>query len=247
MQKTAQFRFYEELNDFLPSTRRKKQFSYEFQGSPSVKDAIESIGVPHTEIDLILVNSISVKFTHHLADGDKVSIYPVFESLDISNVTHLREKPLRDTRFILDVHLGKLARRLRLLGFDSHYNNNYTDPEIINIAKADKRIILTRDVNLLKTKTVTHGYWIRSHQPLEQLNEIIHRFDLSSLSKPFSRCMECNGLIEKASKESVLDILPQKTRQYYDEYYRCTSCKKVYWKGSHYDNMKKLIHTAINQ
>ena len=167
MLKTTEFRFYEELNDFLPAAKKKSLFTYNFECSPSVKDAVEAIGVPHTEIDLILVNGISVTFSYRLQDGDVISVYPVFESMDISNVTHLREKPLRESRFILDVHLGTLVRYLRMIGFDILYENNYEDSEIVKIAKDEKRIILTRDVELLKIKTVTHGYWIRSKKPAE--------------------------------------------------------------------------------
>jgi len=241
MPKRAKFRFYEELNDFLPIDKKKSWFSYDFMGNPTVKDAIESMGVPHTEIDLILVNSKSVTFSHRLQDGDTVSVYPVFESMDISNVTHLREKPLREPKYILDVQLGKLAKYLRMLGFDTLFENNYDDSEIVKIAKAEKRIILTRDVSILKIKAVTHGYWIRSQKPTEQITEVILRFDLYSNIKPLSRCIACNGIIKKTTKESVMNKLQPKTKLYYDEFYQCKSCKKVYWKGSHYYKMKSYI------
>ncbi|MBN1293701.1 MAG: twitching motility protein PilT, partial [Candidatus Latescibacteria bacterium] len=146
MTKHAQFRFYEELNDFLPTEKRKIDFTYEFDGTPSIKDVVEALGVPHTEIDLILVNGASVDFSYHMCDVDIISVYPVFESLDISPVTHLREKPLREPKFILDVHLGKLAKYMRLLGFDTVYDNLYDDHEIVALAVAQKRTILTRDV-----------------------------------------------------------------------------------------------------
>ncbi|KPK87130.1 twitching motility protein PilT [bacterium SM23_31] len=240
MPKTAEFRFYEELNDFLPVDKRKSWLLYDFMGKPTVKDAVESIGVPHTEIDLILVNSKSVTFSYHLKDGDKVSVYPVFESLDISNVTHLREKPLRKPKYILDVQLGKLAKYLRMLGFDTLFENNYDDSEIVKIAKAEKRTILTRDVSILKIKAVTHGYWIRSQKPTEQITEVITRFDLYSNIKPLSRCIACNGIINKTTKESVIHKLQPKTKRYYNEFYQCKSCKKVYWKGSHYYKIKSF-------
>jgi len=241
MSRSASFRFYEELNDFLPESKRKVSFPYEFEGRPSVKDAIEAIGVPHTEVDLILVNGVSVDFSYNLVNGDAVSVYPVFESLDISNVTHLREKPLREPRFILDVHLGKLSKFLRMLGFDTLYENDYDDPDIVRIAADKKRIILTRDVGLLKNGAVTHGCWIRSTGTFEQLREVITRFDLLGVIDPFSRCMECNGLIEAVSKEEILDRLKPNTRRYFDEFYRCSSCGKIYWKGSHYERMKEFV------
>ncbi|MCD4696611.1 MAG: Mut7-C RNAse domain-containing protein, partial [Bacteroidales bacterium] len=146
----------------------------------------------------------------------------------------------RKTKFILDVHLGKLARYLRMLGFDTLYENNYPDPQIIDIAKKEKRIILTRDVGILKNSAVTHGYWVRSQNPREQLREVITRFDLSVNIKPLFRCMECNGIIEKVDKKEIIDQLKPKTKKYFNEFFRCTQCKKVYWEGSHY---KKMINS----
>ncbi len=241
MTNRADFRFYEELNDFLPEGKRKTTFSLIFKGNPAVKDVIESIGVPHTEVDLILANSKSVDFFYQLKNGDIVSVYPVFESLDISSAAHLRAKPLRRTKYILDVHLGKLANYLRMLGFDTLYRNNYHDSRIVSIAVAEKRIILTRDVGMLKIKEVTHGYWIRSQDPKKQLQEVINRFDLKSSIKPFHRCMTCNGIIEKVNKESIRDDLEEMTKKHYNDFCRCGSCGKIYWQGSHYDKMKRFI------
>jgi uncharacterized protein with PIN domain len=241
MTNRADFRFYEELNDFLPEGKRKITFSVIFKGNPAIKDTIESIGIPHTEVDLILVNSKSVDFSYQLKTGDSVSVYPVFESLDISSATHLRAKPLRQTKFILDVHLGKLANYLRMLGFDTLYRNNYQDSRIVSIAGAEKRIILTRDIGMLKINDVTHGYWIRSQDPKKQVQEVVSRFDLKSSIKPFHRCMTCNGIIEKVDKESIRDDLDGNTEKYYNDFYRCGSCGKLYWQGSHYEKMKKFI------
>jgi len=241
MPNRATFRFYEELNDFFAKGKRKATIPVYFRGNPSVKDIIESIGVPHTEVDLILVNSKSVDFSYHLKNGDRVSVYPVFESLDISNVTHLRSKPLRQPKYILDIHLGKLAKLLRMLGFNTCYKNNYNDRQIVSIARDEKRIILTRDIGILKIKEVTHGYWIRSQNPKKQLQEVIDYFDLYSSIKPFHRCMICNGIIKKVKKESIHDNLEEKTKKYYNEFYRCESCGNIYWQGSHYDRMKKFV------
>lgn len=155
--KSAHFRFYEELNDFLPASRQKTEFVWHFRGKPSIKDAIESLGVPHTEVDLILINGRSVSFEHHLFDGDRISVYPVFESLDISPVSRLGRPPLRDPAFICDVHLGRLARLLRMLGFDTLYSTSYSDPQIVHIAGTQRRIILTRDRGVLKRKAVCRG------------------------------------------------------------------------------------------
>ncbi|MEK7405630.1 MAG: Mut7-C RNAse domain-containing protein, partial [Acidobacteriota bacterium] len=146
----AHFRFYGELNDFLSPERRMTAFPHSFELPAPVKDMIEGLGVPHTEVDLILANGESVDFSYVVRDGDRISVYPVFESLDITPLLRLRERPLRQPRFVLDAHLGKLAAYLRMLGFDTLYRNDYQDPELVALAARDKRILLTRDVGLLK-------------------------------------------------------------------------------------------------
>ena len=242
----SKFRFYEELNDFLPPDKKKKFFVHNFECNPSIKDVIESMGVPHTEVDLILVNGDSVTFSYQLKDDDVVSVYPVFESLDISNVTHLREKPLREPKFVLDIHLGKLAKYLRMLGFDSLYQNSYKDSEIIKTSLEQKRTILTRDVALLKNSEVTHGYWIRSQDPKEQLKEVIKRSDMSKSIRPFFRCSDCNGIIKEVSKELILDKLQTGTKKYFNEFSQCTDCGKVYWQGSHFKKLRNFIEDLFN-
>lgn len=225
----------------MPAEKHKVTFSYEFRGKPSIKDAIEAIGVPHTEVDLILVNQKSVGFDYHLRHGDRVAVYPVFERLDISPLVRLRDRPLRESRFILDVHLGKLARLLRLLGFDSLYRNDYADAEIVRISHTEKRIVLTRDRGLLKNKRVTHGYWLRSTTPEIQVREVVQRFDLTSQIKPFQRCPTCNGFVQAIPKSEIADRVPPKSARYYHEFFVCQSCGKIYWKGSHYHNIRKKL------
>lgn len=239
--KSAFFRFYGELNDFLPAKRRRQTFTYEFDGRPAVKHVIESIGVPHTEIDLILINGVSADFKQYVNDLDRVSVYPVFERLDITPVVRLRPAPLRITAFILDVHLGKLARMLRLLGFDTRYRNDYEDALIVRIAAAEHRIVLTRDLQLLKAKAVTHGYWIRAMKPEAQLAEVIRRFDLFRQLKAFHRCLTCNGLLRETSKEAVWHLLEPKTKKYYREFFQCETCGQVYWKGTHFPRLEASI------
>jgi uncharacterized protein with PIN domain len=241
------FRFYEELNDFLPSSKRKKLIPYEFTGNPSVKDAIEAQGIPHVEVDLILVNNLSKDFSYKIQDGDSVSVYPVFESIDISSVTRLRKKPLRNLKFIADVHLGKLTKYLRLCGFDTYYRPDCSDKEIIAIALTDKRVILTRDKELLKNRQITHGYWIRSQSPDEQLKELVIRFDLKNLVSLFDRCMECNGILKIVSKEEIKERLLPKTRQYYLNFKMCPDCNRIYWDGSHFKRMKVQIENLLRE
>lgn len=243
MPRTVRIRFYEELNDFLPQEKRKTEFEHTFWGQPSAKDIIESLGIPHTEVDMILVNGKSIDFNYHPKNNDRISVYPVFESLDISEITHLRPRPLREVKFVLDVHLGRLARYLRMLGFDTLYENDLDDSEIILISLQQNRIILTRDLGILRNGRVTHGYWIRSRYPKDQLKEVIGRLDLYRMIKPFNRCMECNGKIVITDKQSVLEHIKEGTRESFEKFYRCKKCGKIYWQGSHYQRMKKMIDT----
>lgn len=248
MKKQAVFRFYEELNDFLPLHKRKTDFVCEFDGSPSIKDTIESFGIPHPEVDLILVNGQSVNFSYLLQDGDRVSVYPLFESFDISNATHLREKPLRNPRFLLDVHLGRLARFLRLLGFDSLYENTFSDRDIADTLPRDPgRILLTRDRELLKKKVVTHGYWVRATEKEQQVKEVLRRFDLFALISPFTVCLACNGRIAPVEKEAMIDLLPPKVRERFESYTWCPACRRIYWQGTHYEKMQNFIHRIVEE
>ncbi len=240
--RTLYIRFYEELNDLLPEDKRKRRFEHKFTGGPSVKDLIESLGVPHCEVDMILVNGKSEKFSYIVKDNDDISVYPVFESIDISDVQHLRERPLRSPKFVLDVHLGTLARYLRMLGFDSLYKNNYGDEEIVKISLSEKRTILTKDRGILKRKEVEHGYYVRSTAPQIQLKEVVERFDLKKLINEFSRCLECNALLSTASIEEISGKIPPKVKEFQNEFYICKGCNKIYWPGSHYDKMKKIIN-----
>ncbi len=242
----AEFRFYEELNDFLRPEQRKQTVVYRFDGHPGIKDPIEAMGVPHPEVDLIVVNGESVGFDYGLRPGDRVAVYPVFESFDITPVVKLREAPLRKTAFVVDVNLGRLARKLRLLGFDTLYSNAYADEEIVGIAAEQRRIVLTRDRRLLHAKVVTHGYWVRSVRVGEQVAEVVRRFDLAGQVKPFSRCAECNGEIEPVAKEEVADRLEPKTKLYYDRFYRCRSCGKIYWEGTHVGKIRQRLGSLLS-
>lgn len=234
-------RFYEELNDFLPEEKRKKQFEHHYIDRASVKDVIESFGVPHTEVDLILVNGKSVTFNYLINDGDDISVYPVFESFDISDVQHLRPKPLRKPKFICDVHLGKLARYLRMMGFDVLYKNFFNDEEIVRLSKKEKRAILTRDRGILKRNKVTHGYYIRSSEVEKQAEEVVRRFDLQSLITEFTRCLDCNHKLIKIAKVKIKEELPPKVASAQKEFFKCPECSKLYWKGTHHQRMLSFV------
>lgn len=234
-------RFYEELNDFLPEKLRKVEFTHPFEGRRSSKDVVESLGVPHTEIEVILVNGESVGFDHIVEDGDRVSVYPMFEALDVTPLLRLRERPLRDPRFALDVPLGTLTRYLRLCGFDCWYRNDADDELIASVAVAQKRVLVTRDRVLLKRRVITRGYFVRAHRPREQLLEVCSRLDLAALIRPFTLCIRCNGALRTVEKVQVLDRLEPLTRLYFDEFHECVSCGRVYWRGSHVRRMESLI------
>lgn len=242
----AHFRFYAELNDFLPQNKRQTTFSHEFDGRVSVKHLVESLGVPHTEIDLILINGMSVDFSTIVEDGDRVSVYPVFESLDINPVGRLRPQSLRQTKFVLDTHLGQLATYLRLLGFDTLYRNDYEDEELARISSRQGRILLTKDRGLLKRNVITHGYCVRETDPRQQLIEVVERFDLRRDIAPFQRCLRCNGRLIPVEKETITDRLRPNTRAHYDEFRMCQSCHRIYWKGSHYRRMRRFLNEVLD-
>ncbi|MET4694381.1 Mut7-C RNAse domain-containing protein [Endozoicomonas lisbonensis] len=246
IQRQACFRFYAELNDHLPVSCRYQSKVYRFTGTPSVKDAIEAQQVPHTEVDLILIDGQSSSFDQQISGGERVSVYPVFERLDLGSLQKLRPAPLRNPRFIADVHLGKLTRYLRILGLDTLYRNDFEDEEIVEIALKESRIILTRDLGILKYRRVTHGYWFRNTQPRLQLKELILALQLETQLKPFTRCSLCNDIIKPVAAEQVRHQLQEETRLYYSEFFQCHSCQQIYWKGSHYDKLKTWLEGHLS-
>ncbi|MCG7899807.1 MAG: Mut7-C ubiquitin/RNAse domain-containing protein [Candidatus Thiodiazotropha weberae] len=238
---TVTLRFYEELNDFLPSPLRKRDIEREIQPGESLKHLIESMGVPHTEIEVVLVNGISVDLGPQLQGGERISVYPQFESLDVTPLLRLRERPLRTTRFVTDAHLGRLARYLRLLGFDTLFFNDIGDQRLVEISVSERRILLTRDRALLMRRTITHGCYVHAIEPWLQLAEVVERLDLTGQIRPFSRCMVCNGAIVAIRKEHIEEPLPDQVIRQHDQFWRCRDCRKIYWQGSHYSNLLKSI------
>jgi uncharacterized protein with PIN domain len=237
----VEFRFYEELNDYLPAELRKRTFTRSISGTPAVKDAIEAIGVPHTEIDLILVNGRSVRFTHKLLGGERVAVYPEFERFDIRPLYRLRPKPLREPRFVADVHLGALARYLRLLGFDTRYGNSLGDEELAALTVRERRILLTRDVGLLKRKAVVRGQWLRDRDPERQLEEIVDALHLQGALRPFTRCMMCNRRLSPLPRSAAATLVPPRVYRRYRAFLRCQGCDRVYWRGTHYKRLLQVV------
>ncbi len=237
----ACLRFYAELNDHLPPDAQYQTLEKSFWATCTVKDMIESFGVPHVEVELIVVNGASAGFSQVVRDGDRIAVYPVFESLDVTPELRIRRQPLRNLKFVLDVHLGRLTAHLRMLGFDALYRNCFSDSELVRISREQQRILLTRDRGLLKHRDVTHGYWVRQTDSRRQLAEIVERFDMARSIQPFTRCMACGGSLEEVSKEQVRHLLPARTAGLHDEFRQCPACHRVYWKGSHYRRMQHWI------
>jgi uncharacterized protein with PIN domain len=244
MSGNAFFRFYSELNDFLTSEKRFAVFSHAIAVPASVKDVIEALGVPHPEVGLILVNSTPVEFSHLARGGDHVSVYPEFRNFDTSTIPRLRP-PLPNMRFVLDAHLGRLARNLRMLGFDSSYQTNCDDEELARISHDEPRILLTRDSGLLKRSVVVYGYFVRETDPKLQIVEVVKRFNLSASASPFSRCLACNALLRAVPKDSLLEWLEPKTREHYTDFQVCSKCHRIYWAGSHYEHMQEFVKQVL--
>jgi hypothetical protein len=231
----AQFLFVGRLNDFLPRDQREQLLTVDFRERQSVKHLAESLGVPHPEIGQVQVNGREGTLDTITQDGDRVEVHPIPNGCPV------------EPRFVLDGHLGRLAAYLRMLGFDCLYQNNYEDEDLAEIAQSEGRILLSRDRRLLMRKVVIHGYCLRSLDSTEQLLEVIRRFDLTQRIAPFHRCLRCNHPLEPVAKEAVIDRLEPLTKLYFDEFQICPACKQIYWKGSHYEKMKRLIEqTAGN-
>ncbi|TBR60734.1 twitching motility protein PilT [Mastigocladus laminosus UU774] len=242
----ANFQFYAELNDFLPPNKRQVRIEHFYAEKASIKDMIEALGVPHPEVDCIKVNGESVDFAYIVQDGDTINVYPISTVAQTACLSLVRPKPLNTICFVLDIHLGKLASSLRLLGFDTLYQNNYHDPELAEISSTQNRILLTRDKGLLMRSVVTYGYYVRNTDPHQQIVEVLRRFDLFDLVSPFKRCLRCNGILELVDKQAVIDHLPDTVVLYTDEFHRCQNCAQIYWKGSHYERLQRFIDGVLD-
>ncbi len=230
-------RFHGDLNFFLPPKSRDKNIPFSFAGRRSVKDLIESIGVPHVEVGHVMINDESEKFSYIVKDGDIINVYPFRGSVykaDPDNAV----LPPDEIRFVLDVHLQKLAGKMRLMGFDTDFGDDRDDALLAEISRRENRILLTCDRQLLMRKIVSHGAIVRSRDPALQIIEVIERFNLQNMIRPFTRCIACNGIIERAAADDDLKrSVPDGVISWCSDFFRCNSCNKVYWKGSHYDRL----------
>jgi hypothetical protein len=243
----VEVRAYAELNDFLAPEIRGATVRRPFRPHQTVKDVLEAMGIPHTEIDLILVNGDPADFDQRPTAGDRIAAYPMFEALDVGSTARLRPVPLREPRFVVDVNLGRLARLLRVLGLDVWWSSDADDATLAHISLDEQRILLTRDRGLLKRRAITHGLFVHSQDPEEQTLEVIRRLDLRQRLSPLSRCLHCNGKLAVVAKHEVVDQLEPLTRQYYEEFSRCAECGRIYWAGSHHAKLVGLVERLRRQ
>lgn len=240
----ALIRVYGDLNDFLPLNLRHAWLARPCRGRETVKNLIETCGVPHPEIGALFVNGRPVDFDELVQPGDAIEAFPIVSAPD----AHIALRPpLHDVRFVLDAHLGRLAAYLRMLGYDCLYQNDAHDAELARLAHEEQRILLTRDLGLLKRSIVVYGAFVREIIPSRQIVEVMRRFNLAPAPTVFQRCMRCNSLTTPVNKTEIEHLLEPKTRQYFDTFRRCTACGKIYWQGSHYARMQTLLECAMQE
>jgi uncharacterized protein len=241
----ACIRCYAELNDLLPHDWRFITFDLSLPPQSQILDLLDDIGIPPNLIDVVLLNNVPVSLSVPVEEGDRIAFYPVFETFDISSVTKVRDHPLREIKFILDVHLGKLAHQLRMLGFDTLYQNQWTAEASISISREERRIFLTRSTQRWIREAFTHYYVVKNTHPHLQLTEVLEWFDLFNMFAPFTRCIKCNSVLTVIKKEAVLNQIPEQVKSWCQEYHWCHVCSRIYWKGSHYEHMDAFIQNIL--
>lgn len=239
------FRFYAQLNDLLPPGRRGRRFTHPISGTSSIKDTVEALGVPHPEIDLVLVNGASVDFAYRIQSGDSVSVYPAFRSLDLAGMSRVGANPPAPIRFVVNGHLRKLASYLRLAGFDALVLDD--DAAVGTTAARDGRVVLTRDRDLLKRNAIRYGRYVRSTDPEAQLAEVFEQFELAERVEPFTRCLRCNEPVRSIVKADLADRVPPRSRARFEHFVVCPACNRVYWQGSHYERLRCVLNRAIRR
>jgi uncharacterized protein with PIN domain len=232
---------------FIAPLYRQRDFSHSYPRDATVKHMIEALGVPHTEVELILVNGNAADFSCRMQQDMRISVYPHFHALDIPPQMSLHARVDRSEKFIADAHLGQLAKNLRMLGFDVLYRNSYSDAEVACIALDEQRIVLTRDRDLLIRRDIVRGCYLHATLGDEQLCEVFARFDLTPSVRAFSRCLTCNGLLHPIDKQEAAARVPQDSRQHYHQFFECQGCAQVYWEGSHVTRMRHHIAQVLQR
>lgn len=245
----AHFSFFGRLNELLLSPLKGKSTPYRLNGPVAIKHAVEVLGIPHTEVEYLLVNQISVGFDHLVQPGDIVFAYPAgFDGVMHQPAVKPLRPPLRyPPRFVLDNHLGQLTSYLRLLGFDSLYPNHFHDEELAALSCQEERVLLTRDRRLLMRKIVVYGFCLTTRDPRQQLIHVLNRYQLDPYIHPWHRCLRCNGKLRPVPKEDVYSRLEPKTKLYYQEFHLCQECDQIYWKGSHFQPLQQLVTDIIQR
>lgn len=237
----ATFRFYARLNAFLPVERRGQAFRCTCAESATAKHMIEALGVPHTEVALVLVNGTPAGLDWPIEEGDRIAMYPKFEQLDIGALAVIEPLPPGPPRFVADAHLGGLARLLRMAGFDTLYDNHFEDAAMAELANRERRVLLTRDRALLMHRMVLHGCYVHAIKPQAQLRELYQRLDLAAHARPFSLCLSCNVRLHEADRQAVLDRVPPRVQARHSRFLGCGQCDRIFWEGTHWQDMRALL------
>ncbi|WP_461834136.1 Mut7-C RNAse domain-containing protein [Desulfothermus sp.] len=220
-----------------------KKIVYPLNRKASIKDIIEALGIPHTEIGLIEVGSQRVRFSYIPKKQTHLKIYP--HKIPIERDNYLFDEPILELRFLVDANVGKLARFLRMLGYDCFFDWSIPDDEIAEIAFSEKRIVLSKDIQLLKRKKILWGKFIQANFPIDQLKEVVNFFGLDFNNRAFTRCLVCNKRLVPVDKDAIIHRLEPKTKKYYNEFSICPVCKRIYWQGSHVEKMKDLLKKLV--
>jgi hypothetical protein len=243
--RTIHLRCYEELNEFLPIKKRKVEFPHSVAVQTSVKDLIESFNIPHTQVQMIMVNGEQQDFSYNIHDNDRVSVYPFFHSFDINSVSKIHHQLPDTIRFLVDQHLGSLARYLRILGIDTAYNEDLSAHELVEKANFEDRILITKNHSILKWNELKFGYFVYADDLASQLKELVLQFKLRDHIFLFSRCLECNTPLNPIEKGQIKHRLPPKVQEKHDSFSHCQHCDKIYWKGTHYQRMQQKIENIL--
>jgi uncharacterized protein with PIN domain len=227
---TARFRIHGELSELVLAGQPLERA---VDGTSTVKHFVEELGIPHTEYGKVRVNGVPSHGGHRVQDGDVVDVYPAEQPALVS-----------EPRFILDVHLGTLARYLRLLGFDATYDNHASDDDLLARAAAEVRTLLTRDRGLLRRRVVTDARLVRGTDPLEQLIDLVRRLRLGAWIRPYTRCTTCNGVLVPARRVDVAPLVQPGTLRDHEKFAACAACGKVYWEGAHHARISGVIAAA---